>query len=471
MSRIIGRDDQVEQLEKLLLSDKSELVVIYGRRRVGKTFLIREVYRKYTIFEVSGIADGSYRDQLTNFYNEICNRKKVFRRKQIPNNWLEAFNLLGEYVDSKKSNKKQVIFIDEFPWMYTHKSKFVQLFGHFWNSYCSKRDDLIVVICGSAASFMVNKVLKDPKGLHHRITLPIRLLPFNLYETELFLKSRKVKLDRYSYLQLYMAIGGIPHYLEKIQSGDSVPVAIDRLCFIKNGLLVDEFNHIFASLFTDAENHMKIVEVLSTSQKGITREQLIVKSKISSGGTLTRTIEELVESGFISEYEPYSNTSKEALYRLTDEYSMFYLKYIRRNKGKSWKTLYSSRSYSSWSGFAFENLCLKHDKQILAGLGISGIEANSSSWRNKNAQIDLLIDRSDRTINLCELKFSEDVFTISKSYANNIRKKKREFLSELKERKNVFVIFVTTFGVKTNDHSLEVMDDQVTMDCLFERGE
>lgn len=471
MSKIIGREIQVQQLEKLLNSDKSELVVIYGRRRVGKTFLIRETYKKHIIFEVSGIPDGSYKDQLTNFYDEICSRKKAFGKKEIPKNWLEAFKLLGEYIDSKKGDKKQVLFIDEFPWMYTHKSKFVQLFGHFWNSYCSKRNDLIVVICGSAASFMVNKVMKDPKGLHHRITLPIRLLPFNLYETELFLKSKKIKLDRYSYLQLYMAIGGIPHYLEKIQPGDSVPVAIDRLCFKKSGLLVDEFNHIFASLFSDAENHMKIVEVLSTSQKGITREQLILKSKISSGGTLTRTIEELVESGFISEYEPFSNASKEALYRLTDEYSMFYLKYIRRNKGKSWKTLYSSRSYSSWSGFAFENLCLKHDKQILAGLGISGIEANSSSWRNKNAQIDLLIDRSDRTINLCELKFSEDIFTISKSYANNIRRKKKEFLSELKERKNVFVIFVTTFGVKENDHSLEVMDDQVTMDCLFERSE
>lgn len=470
MSNVIGRDIQVEQLKKLLISGKSELVVIYGRRRVGKTFLIRETYKRQMLFDVAGIPDGNYKEQLTNFYNEICKRKKTFAKREIPKNWLEAFNLLGEYIDSKKGDKKKVVFIDEFPWMYTHKSKFVQLFSHFWNSYCSKRDDLIVVICGSAASFMVNKVIKDPRGLHHRITLPIRLLPFNLYETELFLKSKKIKLDRYSYLQLYMAIGGIPHYLEKIQPGDSVPMAIDRLCFHKSGLLKDEFNHIFASLFDDSENHIKVVEALARSQKGITREQLIAKSKIGSGGTLTRTVEELCESGFLSEYEPYNNTAKETLFRLTDEYSIFYLKYIRKNKGKSWKTLYTSRSYSSWSGFAFENLCLKHDKQILAGLGLSGIEASSSSWRNKNAQIDLLIDRSDRAINLCELKFSEDAFTITKSYADNLRNKKKEFVKELKNRKNVFVTFITTFGVKPNKHSEAIMDNQVTIDSLFEKG-
>lgn len=469
MSKIIGRDKQVEQLEKLLDSSKSELVVIYGRRRVGKTFLIRETYKKHTIFEMSGIPDGSYADQLTNFYNEICSRKKTFAKKKVPKNWLEAFNLLGKYIDSKSGDRKKVLFIDEFPWMYTHKSKFVQLFGHFWNSYCSKRTDLVVVICGSAASFMVNKVMKDPKGLHHRITLPIRLLPFNLYETELFLKSKKIKLDRYSYLQLYMAIGGIPHYLEKIQPGDSVPVAIDRLCFDQNGLLANEFNNIFASLFDNSENHMKIVEALATSQKGITREQLINKSEIRTGGTLTRTIEELSESGFISEYEPYSNTSKDKLYRLTDEYSMFYLKYIRNNKGGNWKALYTSRSYSSWSGFAFENLCLKHDKQILIGLGINGMDATSSSWRNDKAQIDLLIDRSDRTINICELKFSENEFTINKAYAESIRNKRKEFTAIMKDRKNVFVTFVTTFGVKSNNHSNKVMDNQVTMDSLFEK--
>jgi uncharacterized protein len=426
--------------------------------------------KKHLIFEVSGIPDGSYKDQLINFHNEISRCKKAFAKREVPVNWLEGFNLLGEFIDSKKGKEKKVLFIDEFPSMYPRRSKFIQLFSHFWNSYCSKRTDLIVVVCGSAASFMVNKVIKDPKGLHHRITLPIRLLPFDLNETELFLKSKKVNLDRNSYLQIYMAIGGIPHYLEKIEAGDSVPVAIDRLCFDKHGLLVSEFEHIFSSLFDGADNHMKIVEALASSQSGITRHALIQRSKIRSGGTLTKVLAELSESGFIAEYLPFSNITKETLYRLTDEYSMFYLKYIRNNKGRSWKTLYSSRSYSSWSGFAFENLCLKHSEQILKGLGIHGIDANVSSWRNKNAQIDLVVDRSDRTINICELKYSEEEFTVSKSYADNIRKKKSEFISEMKSRRNVFVTFVTTFGVKNNLHSSQVMDNQVTIDSLFEKS-
>ena len=469
MRKIIGRERQIEQLLGALKSDKSELIAVYGRRRIGKTFLIRQAYAKDIIFEVSGIADGSFKEQLTNFYNEICKRSRKFGTKPTPLNWMQAFEMLGKYIDGLKGKNKKVIFMDEFPWMNTHKSKFVQLFAHFWNSYCTKRDDLVIVLCGSAASFMVNKVINDRKGLHNRISLPIRLLPFNLYETELFLKSRKVHLDRYAYLQLYMAVGGIPHYLEKIQAGDSVPSAIDRLCFQHNGILVNEFNQVFASLFDDSQNHTKIMSALATSQKGMTREELINRCKISSGGTLSKVIQELNESGFISEYYPYNNKTKESLYRISDEYSLFYLKYIKQNSGGNWNTLFSARSYVAWSGFAFENICLKHIYQIIKALGLSGIDAQSSSWRNDKAQIDLLIDRSDRSINLCEMKFSEKEFVIDKKQADNVRNKKQEFIKEMTARKNVFVTFVTTFGVKQNSYSSQVMDNQLTSDCLFER--
>jgi AAA+ ATPase superfamily predicted ATPase len=469
MKKVIGREKQVKQLNDLLQSSKSELVAMYGRRRVGKTFLIRETFRNQTIFEVSGIPDGNYKDQLANFFNEICKRKATLKKRKVPKNWLEAFGLLEEFIDTSKSTDKKVIFIDEFPWMHTHKSKFVQFFAHFWNSYCTKRDDLVVVVCGSAASFMINKVINDKKGLHNRITLPMKLLPFDLYETELFLKSKKVNLDRYACLQLYMAIGGIPHYLEKIHPGDSVATAIDRLCFEKDGLLFGEFNQIFASLFENSENHRKVVEALAKSQNGITRAQLVEKTHINSGGTLTKTISELIESGFVTEYQPYKNVTKETLFRLTDEYSIFYLKFILNKKGGSWKTLYTSKSYTAWGGFAFENICLKHEKQILSALGIFGINAICSSWRNEHAQIDMLIDRSDRTINICELKFSEKEFVINKNYAANILNKKQEFIRHMTDRKNIVLTLITTFGVHPNEHSAQVMDNQITMNCLFEK--
>ena len=466
MNKVVGRENQLFLLNNALISNKSELIAVYGRRRVGKTFLIRETFNKQFVFEVSGIPQGSMKIQLANFYNELVKRSKKIEKYPKPTNWMEAFSLLEKLLDGSKTKAKKVVFIDEFPWMYTQKSKFVQLFAHFWNNYCTKRDDLVVVICGSSASFMVNKVINDKFGLHNRITVPIRLLPFNLYETELYLKSRKIHWDRYAYVQLYMAIGGIPHYLEKIQRGDSVSTAINRLCFQKDGVLVNEFNQVFISLFENSENHVKIVETLAFSQVGMTRAEIISKSKITTGGTLSSVLKELIESGFVSEYQPYQKM-KEVLYRLSDEYSIFYQKFIKNNKNNSWNSLYNSRSYMTWSGFAFETLCLKHIRQIVKGLGISGMLVNSYSWRNSTAQIDLLIDRSDRCVNLCEIKFSEAEFVISKAYLESLKRKKEAFKKEMKVRKNVFVTFLTTFGVKENDNYVKIIDNQISIDSLF----
>lgn len=468
MGMVIGRENQLFLLNNALISNKSELVAVYGRRRVGKTFLIRETYKKHFVFELSGIPQGDIKDQLMNFYQELVKKSKKIAKYPKPANWMEAFSLLEKFIDGLTTKGKKVIFLDEFPWIYTQKSKFIQLFAHFWNNYCSKRSDLVVVICGSSASFMVNKVINDKFGLHNRITLPIRLLPFTLYETELYLKSRKIHWNRYAYVQLYMAIGGIPHYLEKIQRGDSVATAIDRLCFQKDGVLVNEFNQVFTSLFENASIHIKLVETLALSQKGLTRSEIISKSNINSGGTLSHTLRELIESGFVSESQPY-NKVKETLYRLSDEYSIFYQRFIKPNKNSSWVTLYNSRSYITWCGFAFETLCLKHVRQIIKQLGISGMSVNSVSWRNSLAQIDLLLDRSDRCINLCEIKFSESEFVISKSYLESLQRKKEVFKNDLKSRKNLFVTFITAFGVKENDYYNNIVDNQITVDCFFMR--
>ena len=469
MSKFIGREKEVELLQKAFFSDKSELIAVYGRRRIGKTFLVRETYTKNIILEISGIYKGSFKNQLSNFHYEIEKRSKRFSKSEIPSNWITGFNLLKDYIDSLKGDAKKVIFIDEFPWICTHKSNFISFFAHFWNSYCTKRKDLVVVVCGSAASFMVNKVIRNKGGLHNRISIPIRLLPFNLYETELFLKSRRVNLNRYDYLQLYMAIGGVPHYLEKINPGDSVPVAINRLCFESGGVLVNEFNEVFASLFDSSQHHIKVVETLSSMRKGMNREELLKRSGLSSGGTFTKVIVELMESGFISEYQPLNRIVKDKTYRLSDEYSLFYLKFIQANSNGSWDKLYTSRSYSSWSGFAFESICLKHLEQIKKGLGLSGIYAQGSSWSNKKAQIDLLIDRADRCVNICEMKFSNKPFTITKEYADNLINKKQEFINEQTSQKNIFLTMITTFGINANSHSDAIISNEIKMDSLFEK--
>lgn len=458
----------MELLDAALSSDRSELIAIYGRRRVGKTYLIRQHFTDAICFEVTGLYKGKMPDQLSNFSKEL-NKRAVLDAD--PANWLGAFTFLEEYIDGLTGRDKKVIFLDEFPWMATQKSKFLMAFENFWNSYAAKRNDLIVVICGSAASYMVQNIINNKGGLHNRISQKIRLLPFSLQETELFLKSRGVELSHYDILQLYMAIGGVPHYLEKIQRGKSVAQNLDELCFTKDGVLTDEFNLLFVSLFDNSEKHVAIVRALATSRKGLTRDGVIEKSGVPSGGDLTLKLTELIESGFVSEYPYFRNKAKRTLYRLSDEYSLFYLKFIengRNNGDGTWLGLFTTQSYVSWSGFSFEGLCLKHVSQLKKGLQIQVIRSESSSWFNDNAQIDLLIDRADNVINICEMKFSSAPFTLTKAYAENLRNKIAEFREDSGTTKNTFLVLVTTFGIKENPYRTELVQNELTMDCLFE---
>ena len=469
MSRIVGRITEQTKLKEAFENDNSELIALYGRRRIGKTFLIREFYKTSIVFEVTGLFDGNMNDQLENFTKELKKRTKK-SELDVPNSWLDAFTKLEGYIDSLKGEKKKVIFIDEFPWIATAKSKFLMAFENFWNTYCTKRDDLIVVICGSAASYMVQKIINNKGGLHNRISRKIRLLPFNLHETELFLTKNGLTYTRYDIIQIYMAVGGIPHYLEKLQKGLSVPQNLDTLCFSKDGLLNDEFNQLYVSLFDNSERHMKIIKTLASSNKGFTRNELIDKSGIPSGGDFSLKLEELIESGFVTEYPYYQNKKQLTLYRLSDEYSKFYLKFINNNKngGKgTWQRFCTSQSYVSWSGFVFETLCLKHVYQIKKSLRIDAIYSTSSSWFNENAQIDLLIDRDDNVINLCEMKFYNAPYTIDKKYYLNLKNKISELKKDTNTRKNIFITILTTYGVNQNKYSKELIQNSLDMDALF----
>jgi AAA+ ATPase superfamily predicted ATPase len=468
---LIGRKKEKMLIESALKSKKAELIVVYGRRRVGKTFLIRETCKNFIRFEFVGMNKASAKEQLRLFSMTLYNYTKI--KNKIPTNWLEAFQQLKEYCDSMSGPKKNVIFIDEFPWLDNNKSSFLKAFDNFWNSYAVKRNDLLVIVCGSAASYMINKIIRNKGGLHNRLTEKIRVEPFNLYETELLLKKNKVVLTRYDILQLYMIMGGIPHYIEKIQTGESAVQAIDRLCFEKDGFLRNEFSNVFASLFDQADNHEKIIRTLAEIRKGLTRNELIKKSKLASGGNLTQTLKELEESGFIEHYSPYGN-SKNALYRLSDEYSAFYIKYIEHNKpSKSpvWSKLQHQASYRSWAGFSFETICIKHVEQIKESLKISGVNSNSGNWIEKNeqqgAQIDLLIDRDDNVINICEIKFHNAPFTIDKKYAAELIRKQNTFKTCTKTKKSIFLTFITTYGLTNNEYYRQLVQNSLSLDDLF----
>ena len=474
MKAIIGRESEKKVLAEVIDSESAELVVVYGRRRVGKTFLIREFFEKELVFEFSGQYDAKTKIQLQNFTNKLDQSSKSVYPSSLPSNWTEALNRLKIYLNPILEKRKAVVFFDEFPWIDSPKSDFLSSFDYFWNDWASKKDNLKVIICGSAASWMIRKVIQNKGGLHNRITKKIRLLPFTLKETENYLQNKNITLDRFQILQLYMAFGGVPHYLKEVKKGEGTSQIIDNVCFKKEGLLFDEFDSLFRSLFKNHEIHVQIIRELSKKNNGLTRNELLQKISIKSGGTASLVIEELEESGFVTGYIPFGKNKKDSVYKLTDEYCLFYLKFIENNKGtQSWAFIQNAQSWKSWSGFAFESICQKHIREIKKALGISGIYTEESGWRfrenaeDEGTQIDLLIDRKDGCINLCEMKFSEFEFTIDKKYAENIANKIRIFKEVTKTKKTVFFTAVSTHGFKNNEYKLRWVQSEITMNDLF----
>ena len=475
--KIVGRKEEQAILEQALNSPEPEMIAVLGRRRVGKTFLIQSVFKNRIDFEITGAQHATKQEQLINFAYEIGNLAKSPLPVQTPDNWMNAFIMLIRLLEQRqKKGKKQVVFFDEVPWLATPKSAFLRALGFFWNSWAVKQQ-IVVVICGSATSWMIQKVVNHTGGLHNRITQRIHLSPFTLSETEAYLKARHAYFDRYQIAQIYMAMGGIPHYLNTIKGGKSAVQNIEQACFSKNALLKDEFLRLYPSLFAHADKHIAVIKTLADNRSGLTRQALIKKGKITNGGGLTRTLEELEHSGFISTYFSFNKKKKEKLHRLTDEYSLFYLRFIadKIHEGDEvWARLSETQSYKTWSGYAFENICLKHIPQIKKALGIKGVHSLSSTFyqqgssTQQGAQIDLLIDRNDHIINLFEIKFYNQAFSIDKAYAQVLRDKAFVFQNSTKTKKQLNWTLIAAFGLQHNAHSLGLIQNVLTLDDLFE---
>ncbi len=476
MFTLTGREEETAILKDLLRSDKPELLAVYGRRRVGKTFLIKTFYRDHIVFSCTGEYKASTAIQLANFNEKL---KSWFPRKAkgpAPQTWQQAFIRLRDMLLSLKSRKKKVIFFDELPWMDTHKSGFLSAFGYFWNAYASDMPGIVVVICGSATSWIIDKVVNNKGGLHNRITRRIRLLPFTLRETEAFLLSKNIRYSRYELLQLYMVMGGIPAYLNEVKRGKSVAQNIQAICFSKDGLLTGEFDNLYTALFRYPERHIQIIRALAKSNIGLTRSRLLSAGKLPSGGTLTKTLSELIESGFVEKTYPFDKKEKESLYRLVDEFSLFYFRFIYQQKSRlkdQWITRQATPQYQSWCGYAFENICIRHIVQIKQALQIGGVQTGISSWvfagskTEKGAQIDLLIDRADHIVNLCEMKYSNNIFLINKRYATDLQSKKEVFRMQSRSKKSIHLTMITTYGTADNNYKTQWVDSEVQMNELF----
>ena len=471
--KIIARKKEIDRLETLYKSDKSEFVIVYGRRRIGKTFLISQLFEKRFTFQYTGSRQESQKTQLQRFASKI----QYYSKSVFPpslSNWDDAFNLLRALIESRPKKERKVIYFDEMPWIDTPKSSFVSALEYFWNSWAAQRSDIMFIACGSATSWMVNKLLRNRGGLYNRITAQIYLRPFCLGECEEFLDSRGCNWDRYTILQCYMALGGVPFYLNLINRKESFAQNIDRLFFSKNAPLRGEFDELFSSLFVQSEKYISVVNALAQRREGLLRAEIVEYTKISGGG-LTKILENLERCDFIDTFSKYKSSIRNSVYRISDPYTLFYFKFIHGKNSKEkefWTKNQNSQSVKSWLGFSFESVCLSHLDQIKFKLGISGISTNSCTWRkigsddSQGAQIDLLIERSDRVINVCEIKFSEDKYSISKDYADNLRNKLSVFRDDTGLKKSFALTMITTYGIIQGKNS-GIVQNEVVMDDLF----
>ncbi len=481
MSDIIGRKQQIEELISLFRKKQSQLVAVYGRRRVGKTYLVRELFREHFAFYHTGVSplelDGTnlLEAQLEAFHSSLIRYGAESALR--PKKWMEAFDRLTALLEKQDKNKRMVVFIDEMPWMDTPRSGFVTAFEHFWNGWGAGQDNLMLIVCGSATSWIQDNLVNSYGGLYDRVNAEIQLSPFTLNETELFLKSQEVTLSRYDILQLYMTVGGIPMYLSYVQSGLSLAQIIDNLYFDRKAKLKDEFERLFNSLFRSPEPYKAIIRLLAKRQSGYSREEISEKTGIVAGKSLSQALHALEASDFIERYKPFENSKRDLQYRLIDPFCLFYLDQVEgRGRGEHfWRDNENHPSLNPWRGRAFENACLSHVNQIKTALGVGGVSSENTAWTmrgmdgQKGMQIDLIISRSDRVINLCEMKFVNTEFEVKSDYELKLRERLQWMIDHVSRTHNVQMTLVTTYGLKYGLHS-GVFQRTVTMDSLFEQA-
>ena len=479
---IIGREQEIEKLENYISSRKSEFIAIYGRRRVGKTFLVKELFENRFAFRVTGKDNVITKEQLASFSFALNDQLGI---EADVTNWPEAFRLLQKALEKMPDGTK-IIFFDELPWFDTYASNFISALEHFWNDWAFYRSDIKLIACGSATTWMLNQVINSRGGLHNRITHNILLSPFKLHEVEEYFKSQGFYYERPEIIECYMAMGGVAYYLSLFETNKSVAQNIQQLCFTRGGELTEEFERLFNSLFKKADNHLAIVTALKNKGKGMTRLDLLDATGLANNGRFSQILKELEQCDFIRSYTPFGKSKKEMMYQLIDPFCLFYFKFMH-NKGafldNHWVKMQTTAEYESWCGHAFEIVCLHHINEIVKALGIDGCINTPCSWSYRpttkvladeeadedlkhGTQIDLLIDRSDRSISICEMKYCNGEYEISKAYDAHLVHRLKVFKKVTKTTKTLIPTFVTPHGLYNNMYARKI-NRQVTGYDLF----
>ncbi|QFJ55850.1 AAA family ATPase [Pseudobutyrivibrio xylanivorans] len=471
--KIIGRKREKDCLLQCLYSKRPEFIVVYGRRRVGKTYLIREYFNRQFSFYTTGLTDEKTKGQLRAFTESL--KAYGSNDTSLPKDWFEAFSRLRNILEKENVyrepiNNKRVIFLDELPWMDTARSDFKSALDYFWNSWASAQEDLVLITCGSATSWIINNLLNSKKGFHNRVTRRIQLAPFSLAECEELYSFNDVVMTRNQMIECYMVFGGIPHYLNMLDSRLSLAQNINELCFKEYGELHNEYHNLFYSLFDKPEKHIAILEALSRKKEGLTRNDLAKNESIGGGSVLTKNLRELEECGFIRKFNNYTQEENNALYQLIDPFTLFSLHFIKNKKFDSWNEYLNTPGYNAWRGNSFEIVCINHINQIKASLGISGIETNEFSWRSsstdKSAQIDLIIDRKDGVINLCEMKYTNEEYSLEHDEYYKLQNRMTIFQKESETKKAIHITLVSANGLKKSKYS-GIIQNVISGEDLF----
>ena len=480
MAELIGRQQEQAELENLYNGNRAEFIAVYGRRRVGKTYLIDETFGNRITFRHAGLSPidngtrgNNLKEQLKHFYHSLI--AQGMKRSKCPTSWLEAFFMLEMHLQSIDNGSRQLVFIDELPWLDTPRSGFVTALEGFWNGWACHRHNFMLVVCGSATSWILDNLINNHGGLYGRITYEIKLSPFTLGECEQFFQSRNIRMSRYDVVQSYMMVGGIPFYLNYFQKGLSLAQNIDRMFFARNAKLRDEYDRLFSAVFSNPDDMKRIVKLLSTRHSGFTRQEILRQTGIADSGWATKMLKALEASDFILKYVPFGTGKRNVTYKLSDSFCLFFLRWVDgadKMNPDFWMLSQSSPSVTSWRGFAFEEVCLAHIEQIKSALGIAGVSSTQSAWAlrgdddHDGTQIDLIINRKDNVVNMCEMKFCGEEFSVSKAYDRTLAHRQIVLAENLNRRTVVQPVLVTTYGLIYNEYSGNFVHT-VVMDDLF----
>ena len=477
---MVGREKEIQLLKNACVSGKAELIAVYGRRRIGKTYLVHNTFNDSFAFSHTGLSPielskQSPREilasQLTAFRNSL-----IYYGYDCPAiaNWLDAFLQLELFLKPRLEERKPIIiFFDELPWMDTPSSKFLSAFEWFWNGWACRYEQIKLIVCGSSVSYMSNRLIQSKAGFYGRVTLEIPMLPFTLKETEAFFLSKDIRFSRYDIVRAYMAFGGIPYYLDYFKKGDTIAKSIDALLFGVNPVLRKEFDSLFPAIFDNPHEVESIVRELAKKNIGLTRKEICDCTKISDGGTLSTMLNALEHSSMIYRYASFGSNKKEVRYKLLDPFCIFYLRFVEGARSLDpafWQGKSLSQSVISWRGVAFENICFNHIAEIKEALGIRGISTNVFPYivngDSESAQIDIIIERADNFVNLCEAKFYGDDFIQTKKENDALRKKTNAIVPLIPKKASIHPILITTFGLTYNEYSGDY-EQVVTLDDLF----